>query len=261
MLLSPSPLSMGIETTSSRTSIYFDGALMKGIRVTGLKDNGLKKLDLSNASITIEREKGADDLPTEVNVSFVPYISQDIVTLVIDKDATGNSSVTIGGIGEFEQGSNSLRMPLRVNTTSDWTTLTFSGASILQSSIGRVWGRDVAEPIVGTDFITLARRSGGDLSPIGAEFLLDIYFDQNIAFVTIERGDIGSTQAEIGPFGAFENPETTPRKVLSVPITINTTAYMSEISFQGATLRRVASLKRTGNFHDLLVRGSNTLHI
>lgn len=261
VLKSPPPLSMGIETTSSRTLIYFDGAVMEGIRVTGLKDNGLKKLDLSNASISMQREKGADDLPTEVNVSFVPYVGQDIVTLVIDKDATGNSSVTIGGIGEFKQGSNSFKIPLRVNTTSEWTTLTFSGASILQSSIGRVWGRDVTEPVIGTNFITLSRRPGGNLSQIGAEFLLDINFDQELAIVTIERGDGGSTQAEIGPFGAFENPEMTPRKVLSVPITIQTTADLSEISFQGGTLRKVESIKRAGDFSDLLIRGSNTLHI
>ncbi|VVB91317.1 Uncharacterised protein [uncultured archaeon] len=120
-------------------------------------------------------------------------------------------------------------LPLRIETTSDWTDITFKDITITEAEIKSTTG-NIEKPIVGTNTISLKKPKSYDNSFASAELLLQIKLDENfinqhndMITMTIAKGDIGATTVLFGmdSMANAENIKNDPRNTKTFEIPLN----------------------------------------
>lgn len=127
-----------------------------------------------------------------------------------------------------------------ISTTSDWTRISFNGASIRDYKI-----LDMADglkaPIVDSNGIIINRyKNDGTLKTIRLELKLSIFNEKVELGITKDYN--GETNVTVDKIGEFRNT----KKPLHVPVTIETTSDWAKAGLSGATIRNVQVLEVKG---------------
>ncbi len=145
-------------------------------------------------------------------------------------------NLTAGGNREIKTSS----IVITVSTTSDWTRVSFDGASIKHSKIlDKTEG--LKDPIIDSTGIILNKyKSNGTADIIRMELQLDI-FKEKVELV-ISKDYNGETDLNIDKIGEYKNN----KKPLQVPVTLVTTSDWAKLELNGATIRNAQILDVKG---------------
>ncbi len=235
-----STITVTISTTSDWSRISFDGASIKDTKIID-KTGGLKDPVVDSTGIILNRYKnnGAPDI---IRMEMELDIFKEEVDLVITKDYNGETNVSIDKTGEYRNDKKPLRVPVTIETTSDWTKLDLNGATIRNAQILDIKGTALREPIVGTKSIVLAKLETNDSSSGSARFLVDLSLNDPMPAVTLEKADNGKTTVTIGD-SILVNDMTTSVNLKNIPLMIETTSNWTEIGLKGLYIRRAKPLE------------------
>ncbi len=235
-----STITVIISTTSDWSRVSFDGASIKGSKIVE-KTEGLKDPIIDSTGIILNRY-GSNNPPDIIRMEMELDIFKEKVDLVITKDYNGETNVSIDKTGEYRNDKKPLRVPVTIETTSDWTKLDLNGATIRNAQILEIKGTTLREPIVGTKSIILAKLETNDSSSGSARFLVDLSLDDPMPIVTLEKADNGKTTVTIGG-SILVNDMATSVNLRNIPLMIETTSNRTEIDLKGLYIRKAKPLE------------------
>ncbi len=254
-----------IETTSNKTEIDFKGLYIRKAKPLEIDSQGLIEsivgsdfiiLNYSHSGNSYRKASymvdfGVSDNPASITIlkndpgyTMVNLAAQDFADMGKDK---GNEPVTfaikLGNLPsqaareplfELDQLKENKYMerslPLRIETTSDWTEVTLKDTTITNAEIKSTTG-NIEKPSIGTNSILIKKPDTYDNTFAAAEFLLHIDFNENFInkhrdtiAVAIARGDIGATTVQSGKSISFVNAENIrndPRNIKTYEIPLN----------------------------------------
>jgi hypothetical protein len=108
-------------------------------------------------------------------------------------------------------GTTRLSTPVRIDTTSDWTDVTFLGLGNLTLSVTDSEG-NIANPLISGNILSIRKTASRDTTPAHVDITLGAS-DQGNAKVLIEKGDLGNTSVTMGGTAVF----STSKKVKGDP--------------------------------------------
>lgn len=235
-----SSIAVTISTTSDWSRISFDGASIKDSKIVE-KTEGLKDPIVDSTGIILNRFK-SNSPPDIIRMEMELEIFKEKVDLVITKDYNGETNVSIDKTGEYRNDKKPLRVPVTIETTSDWTKLELNGATIRNAQVLDIKGTTLREPIVGAKSIILAKLETNDSSYGSARFLVDLSLDDPMPVVTLEKADNGKTTVMIGE-SMLVNDRTTSVNLKNIPLMIETTSNRTEINLKGLYIRKAKPLE------------------
>lgn len=252
-----------IETTSNKTELSFKGLYIKKAQTLSIDNESLIEsivgsdfifLNYSHAGNSYRKASylidfGVTDTPSNITitkndpgyavVNFATYDFIDTgrgknksITYSIDP-ANLQSTATREPLFELDQIEENRyldkTLPLRIETTSDWTEITLKDVTITSAEIKSTTG-DIEKPGIGSNNVLIKKPKSYDNSFAAAELLLHIdlnedFIDQHkdTMTMTIAKGDIGATTVQVGNIESFvnaENIKNDPRntKIYEIPL-------------------------------------------
>jgi hypothetical protein len=208
-------LIMTVEMTSNKSQIFFDqGRIVKG-EVLQLDERDLEENIIGQDFIYIKYSHGGDqfrrakyllDLDLNDNNKLVIYKSNTGFVNVRE----GSNSYFVTDFGEnlpytktalelrnvTQKKHEPISIPVAIKTSSDWTDVRFNGLEGIALGIDNVDG-DVEVPGIMDGSISLHKKGSADMSIARLNLTLKAD-DQNNPSITIDKGDIGATEVNVG---------------------------------------------------------------
>lgn len=204
-----------VEMTSNKSQIFFDGGRIARGEVLQSDERDLEENIIGQDFVYLKYSHSGDQFR---RVKYLLDLDlNDKCKLVIYKNNTGfvnvregSSSYFVTDFGEslpYAKTAFELRnitgkkhepvsIPVAIKTSSDWTDVRFNGLEGIILGADNVDG-DVEVPGIMDGSISLRKKSSADMSIARINLTLRAY-DQENPSVTIERGDIGATEVNVG---------------------------------------------------------------
>ena len=213
-----------IEMTSNKSQVFFDGGAIAHGKVLQLDGQDLQEsivgdnfiyLKYSHDGNAFRRARYLLDLNLSGNSKLTIYKNNSgFVNVMVGKDSYFvtdfgenlpyiSRSFELKNITQEEHAA--ISVPVTIETTSDWTSVSFKGLESIGIGLAKVEG-DIAPPLISAGTISLQKNNPENRSLVMLNLTLDAD-SQKDASVTIEKGDIGSTTVQVGDLITLNNDQ------------------------------------------------------
>lgn len=252
-----------IETTSDKTEINFKGLYLRKVKPIELDKNDLSEsiagsnfifLNYSHLGNSYRKASylidfGATNTPADITImksdpgytvvnlatySFASIGKSENKSITYPIEPSNLPSTTVREplfeLDQIKEEDYSEKiLPLRIETTSDWTEVMLKDATITSAEVKTTSG-NIEKPVIGANNILIKKPASYDNSFASAELLLHLSLNENFIdqrkdaiTITIAKGDIGTTTVQIGKTGLVnaENIKNDPRNTKTYEIQLD----------------------------------------
>jgi len=271
-----------VEMTSNRSQIFFDGGRIVKGKLLQSDEQNLEESIVGQDFIYLKYSHGGDQFRRAKYLLDLDLSKNS--KLVIYKNNTGFVNVRIGSNNYFvtdfseslpylsrafefknitQETHEAISIPISIKTSSDWTEVRFNGLEGAALDIGKADG-DIELPATAGGSISLRKRSLSDLGLVRLNLTLRAD-NQDKPSITIEKGDIGATEVNVGNLFVINNSQKingNPRNSITYPIPqLPATADFIELNNPAAYIIPFYALTDKGGMENKIGSAENPMII